>query len=92
MKLELEDSYAQHWIEMIMWLFQWRYLVPVIDLYSFIFQKVLETNEIIIRDIAGESSVAEWYHRVSPMQGLWKSRIGWLKMGEGSSVIEPWKV
>ena len=65
--LEQGEIIQNSWCEL-----EWRYLVSVIDLYSFVFQKVLETSEIIIRDIAGESSVAEWYHRVSPMQGLWK--------------------
>lgn len=48
------------------------YLISIVDLHSFVLKKILQSDEIIIRDVGWEWSVTKRYHRVRPMQCLWK--------------------
>lgn len=46
------------------------HLVSIVDLYSFVLEKILQAGKIIIADKGGQCSVAKRYHRVGPVQSL----------------------
>lgn len=50
----------------------YNYLISVVDLHSFVLEKILQSGEIIICDVARKWSVTKRYHRVNSMQCLWK--------------------